>query len=106
MSFIDFQQEWERAVREAVRVCDILGRIYNLNSAGNVDVDKDIAFSWGNGILYDEDKTWTDYKAMVASNMLKPEIALGWYFDMSTETDADLEKIRVKYMPEAVSGDE
>ena len=106
LTLIDFQQEWERAVREAVRVCDILGRIYNLNSAGNVDVDKDIAFSWGNGILYDEDKTWTDYKAMVASNMLKPEIALGWYFDMSTETDADLEKIRVKYMPEAVSGDE
>ena len=106
LTLIDFQQEWERAVREAVRVCDILGRIYNLNSAGNVDVDKDIAFSWGNGILYDEDKTWTDYKAMVASNMLKPEIALGWYFDMPTETDADLEKIRVKYMPEAVSGDE
>lgn len=106
LTLIDFQQEWERAVREAVRVCDILGRIYNLNSAGNADVDKDIAFSWGNGILYDEDKTWTDYKAMVASNMLKPEIALGWYFGMPTETDADLEKIRVKYMPEAVSGDE
>ena len=32
--------------------------------------------------------------------MLKPEIAVGWYFDMPTETPADLRKIREKYMPE------
>ena len=44
-----------------------------------------------------------DDKAMVAAGLLKPEIAVGWYFDMPTETLADLEKIRVKYMPEIES---
>lgn len=37
---------------------------------------------------------------MVARGLLKPEIAVGWYFDMPTETEADLAKIREKYMPE------
>ena len=37
---------------------------------------------------------------MVAAGMLKPEIALGWYFDMPTETPEDLAAIREKYMPD------
>ena len=37
---------------------------------------------------------------MVARGLLKPEIAVGWYFDMPNETEADLAKIREKYMPE------
>ena len=80
-------------------MCDILGRIYKLHS-GTIDPDKDVAISWGNGVLYDEDQTWADYKAMVSAGWLKPEIALGWYFDMPTETDRDLAKIRERYMPD------
>lgn len=100
LTVIDFQGQWEAAVREAVRVCDILGRIYKLHS-GTIDPDKDVAISWGNGVLYDEDQTWADYKAMVSAGWLKPEIALGWYFDMPTEKESDLAKIRERYMPEA-----
>ena len=58
-----------------------------------------VSIDWGNGILYDEDKTWADYLSMVSSGLLKPEIALGWRFGMPTETEADLAKIRKKYMP-------
>lgn len=100
LTIIDFQQEWESAVREAVRVCDILGRMYHLCDGTGVDPEKDVTISWGNGILYDEDQAWTDYKAMVSAGMLKPEIALGWYFDMPTETPEDLAAIREKYMPD------
>lgn len=100
LTIIDFQHMWESAVREAVRVCDILGRTYKLYSGPVMDPVKDVAISWGNGILYDEDQTWADYKDMVARGMLKPEIAVGWYFDMPAETEADLAKIRAKYMPE------
>lgn len=100
LTLIDFQQEWERVVREAVRVSNIIGRIYNLTDSTGVNPDKDVTISWGNGILYDEDQVWADYKALVAAGMLKPEIALGWYFDMPTETDGDLAKIRSKYMPD------
>lgn len=100
LTIIDFQGMWEGAVREAVRVCDLLGQMYGLCDSSAVDPDKDISISWGNGILYDEDKVWSQYQAMVAAGLLKPEIAVGWYFDMPTETDADLVKIREKYMPE------
>nr|DAH49065.1 MAG TPA: portal protein [Caudoviricetes sp.] len=100
LTIIDFQRMWERAAREAVRVCEILGRLYKVFSGGAVDPEKNVTISWGNGVLYDEDQVWTEYKAMVSSGMLKPEIALGWYFDLPTETEADLAYIRKRYMPE------
>lgn len=100
LTIIDFQEMWESAVREAVRVCSVLGKLYQVYSGPDIDPEKDVVISWGNGILYDEDQTWTDYKNMVAAGMLKPEIAVGWYFDMPVDTPADLQKIREKYMPE------
>ena len=99
LTIIDFQQMWESAVREAVQLCGVLGRLYRVPDAHDVPEDA-VAIDWGNGILYDEDKTWADYMGMVAAGMLKPEIALGWRFGMPTETAADLAKIREKYMPE------
>lgn len=99
LTVIDFQQMWEKAVREAVRLCGALGQIYKIVGAHEVD-DDSVAFDWGNGVLFDEEKTWADYMAMVAAGLLKPEIALGWKFGMPTETEADLKKIRDKYMPE------
>lgn len=94
----DLQQMWEGAVRESIRVCTILGRLYQMQGVSDIDPD-DIAVDWGNGILYDADKTWADYMAMVSAGMLKPEIALGWKFSMPAETPEDLAAIRAKYMP-------
>ena len=98
LTVIDFQQMWEKAAREAVKLCGVLGQMYHINGAHEVDDDA-ISFDWGNGVLFDEGKTWSDYMAMVAAGLLKPEIALGWKFGMPTETEADLKKIRDKYMP-------
>lgn len=108
LTIIDFQQMWEAAAKEAVRLCGVLGRLYHVPGANEVDPE-DVSIDWGNGILYDEDKTWADYLDMVARGMLKPEIALGWRFGMPTETEADLAAIRAKYMPAAgqlADGDE
>lgn len=69
-------------------------------SSGNVDLEKDVVIDWGNGILYDEEKEWSNYMGMVGAGMLKPEIALAWKFNLPWETPADLQKIREKYMPE------
>lgn len=99
LTIIDFQQMWESAVKEAVRLCGVLGRLYKVPGACDVDPDK-VMIDWGNGVLYDEDKTWADYVAMVADGLLKPEIAVGWRFGMPTETPADLQKVREKYMPQ------
>lgn len=100
LTIIDFQEMWEGAVREAVRVCVVLGRMYEVYKGPDIDPEKDVTISWGNGILYDEDQVWVELKGMAAAGMLKPEIAVGWYFDMPYETPADLQKIREKYMPE------
>ncbi len=98
LTIIDFQAMWDKAVREAVRLCGIFGRLYKVPDAHDVPEDK-IVLDWGNGVLYDEEKTWEDYKAMVAAGLLKPEIALGWRFNLPTDTPEDLAKIRQKYMP-------
>jgi len=99
LSIIDFQWMFEAAAEEAVRLCGVLGRLYRVPGAHDIDPEG-VSIDWGNGILYDEDKTWADYLDMVARGLLKPEIALGWRFGMPTETEADLAAIRTKYMPE------
>lgn len=99
LSIIDFQQMFETAAKEAVRLCGVLGRLYRVPGAHDADPEK-VSIDWGNGVLYDEDKTWADYLDMVARGLLKPEIALGWRFGMPTETEDDLAAIRTKYMPE------
>lgn len=99
LTIIDLQEVWEKAVKDAVKLCGTLGKLYKVPGAHEIDQDA-ISIDWGNGILYDEDKTWADYKDMVASGLLKPEIAIGWRFGMPTETEKDLAAIRKKYMPE------
>lgn len=102
LTIIDFQQMWEAAVKTAVQIAGTIGQMYGLKGAKPIDPDS-VAIDWGNGILYDEEKTWADYKAMVAAGLLKPEIAVGWYFNMPTDTEAQLNQIRKRYMPEIES---
>ena len=99
LTIIDFQQMWAEAAQESVQLCGLLGPMYKIPGACRVDPDA-VSIDWGNGILYDEDKTWADYLDMVARGLLKPEIALGWRFGMPTETEEDLAAIRAKYMPD------
>ena len=95
LTVMDFQSMWQEAVTEAVRLCAVLAQLYGMEVPENTDFSID----WGNGILYDEDAAWSRYMEMVASGILKPEVALGWRFNMKTETEADLQAIRQKLMP-------
>lgn len=104
LTVIDLQRMWEGAVREAMRLCSVLGQLYHMPCAHDISDDA-VTFDWGNGVLYDEDKTWADYLDMVARGLLKPEIALGWRFNMPVETETDLQRIRARFMPQGV-GDE
>lgn len=101
LSIIDFQRMWEKMAREAVRVCGVLGQLYRAEGAHEIQDDA-FSIDWGNGILFDENKAWEDYKSMVSSGLLRPEIALGWRFNMPVETEEDLAAIRKKYMPVVV----
>jgi len=88
-----YQEIWEKAFREVATLCRVLAEMYGLPVPG-----MEVSFDWGNGILYDEDKTWADYKEMVASGLVAPEVALGWRFGLPSSTEAEREKIRRLYM--------
>lgn len=98
LTIIDLQEVWSEAVKDTVKLCGILGKLYRVPGAHEVPEDA-VTIDWGNGVLFDEDKTWAGYLDMVARGMLKPEIALGWRFGMPTDTPEDLQAIREKYMP-------
>ena len=51
------------------------------------------------------DCVWAEQQQMVASGLLRPEIALAWYYDLPAETEADLQAVREKYMPAAKGGE-
>lgn len=89
---------WQEAAREVVGLCAVLAGLYGME----VPEDRDFAIDWGNGVLYDEDAAWERYMEMVSAGMLKPEVALGWRFNMKAETEEDLQAIRKKYMPNTV----
>lgn len=99
LTVIDFQNAWEDAVKEAGKLCGVLGQLYQVPGAHEIP-EEDISFDWGNGVLFDEEAAWTDMKDQVARGLLKPEIAVGWRYGMPYETPEDLRKIREKYMPE------
>ena len=96
LTVIDFQRMWEKAVKEAVSLCGQLARLY---CVAEPPEKPDISIDWGNGILYDEDKTWEQYRTMVAEGMLKPEIALGWRFNLPCRTEQEQLEIRRNWMP-------
>jgi hypothetical protein len=69
-----------------------LGKVYGLPCAVS-----ELSVEWGNGVLYDEDKLWQDYKDMVSRGLIAPEIALGWRFGMACDTEEERQAIRNKY---------
>lgn len=101
----DLWNMWEEANREALRVCDVLGQMYNLCDSSVFDPQEDLSVTWGNGVLYDKDKEWAEIMQMVGNGLLKPELALAWKYDLPCDTPDDLQAIRDKYMPE-MSGDD
>ncbi len=98
LTVMDFQNMWQKAVEQMLTLCRQLGRLYGMpveESALQID--------WGNGVLYDEEKLWQDYKDMVAQGLICPEVALGWRFGMPAETEEQRTAIRQKYMPSTQS---
>ncbi len=96
LTVIDFQHVWEDGLKKTISLCRQLAKLYHLPTIE----DGDITVNWGNGVLYDEDKQWEDYKDMVQRGLLKPEIALGWRFNMPSETGDQRASIRKRLMPE------
>ena len=95
LTVIDFQQMWQEAVERVLTLCAMLSSLYALPEIK----DTRMSIDWGNGVLYDEEKKWAEYQQMVDKGLLKPEIALGWRFNLSAQTESDREHIRKNWMP-------
>ncbi|MEG1406575.1 MAG: hypothetical protein RSD23_01860 [Ruthenibacterium sp.] len=100
LTIIDFQRTWFDALRTALTLCDKLGQLYHLCDSTGFRPQEQLSCSWGNGILYDAAKEWEEIMKMVQADMLKPEIALAWKYDLPFDTPEDCAAIREKYMPE------
>ena len=95
LTVMDFQNMWTSGVRELAVLCASLSKLFRLGEVTDVTVTPD----WGNGVLFDEEKRWADYRQMVADGLLKPEIALGWRFDLPASTEEERAVIRDRLMP-------
>lgn len=94
LTIMDFQRVWEKCLMQTISLCAILSEVYGL-SLGKI---QNLRVEWGNGVLYDEDKVWQDYKDMVSMGLIAPEVALGWRFGMACQTEQDRQAIRDQYM--------
>ena len=101
----DFQLMWDAAAREAMALCDALGRVYGLWRVDSFDPAADLVVDWGDGVLFDRTRTWNEYTRMVSDGLLRPELALAWYFDLPHESEADLAAIRSRYLPDRKGGE-
>lgn len=92
ITVVELQQMWTQAVRQTLALCGLL--------RGDTAVPAQLQVDWGNGILYDEEKTWESYRTMVSDGLLKPELALGWRFHLPADTPQEQDYIRKALMPE------
>lgn len=95
LTVIDFQKMWRDCLLKTMALCARLANAYGMDGSPLPQITVD----WGNGVLYDEDKLWEDYKSMVAMGLIAPEVALGWRFGLPVETEADRAAIRRRFMP-------
>lgn len=99
LTILDFQSEWTKSVRELMQICAALGSWYGFLPSGAFNPE-DIVLDYGDGVLYNRDKTWQEMRDMVAAGLLKPELALAWYYELPHDTQEQLAQIRETYMPE------
>ena len=93
----DLQAMWENAAREAMTLCAALGDLYGLRQ--NAAEPAPLSVDWGDGVLYDRARVWAEQRELVADGLLRPELALAWYYGLPHETEADLRRVRERLMP-------
>ena len=102
LTIIDLQNIWTNAVKKLLPLCAELGEIYKVEGSTPINLDE-VTLDYGDGVLYNRDKTWNEYCAMVQMGLIKPEIAVAWYFELPWDTPEAIQNIRDNYMPEIES---
>lgn len=97
LSIIDIQDMWKEAVKDVINTVLMMASIYHYNLSF-YDVD-DIVFDFGDGVLYDRQRTFSELSSMVSAGLLDPVHLIGWYFEIDTTTPEGVEQAK-KMMPE------
>ena len=105
LTIIDFQQMWETAVHEALRLCGVFGQLYHIPGAHDI-ADDAATLNWGNGVLFDEEETRKRMLSEVQAGILQPERYVGFVYKQPCDTPAQRAKIRKDYMPQAIEEEE
>ena len=92
----DLQAMWADAARQAMTLCGALGTLYGLTDRADTPA---LTIDWGDGVLYDRARVWAEQRDLVDAGLLRPELALAWYYGLPHETEADLRRIRSQFMP-------
>lgn len=82
-------------MQDAMVLCGTLGALYGLEYHTDAVVP---AIDWGDGVLYDRARIWAEQREMVDAGLLRPELALAWYFDLPCGSEAELKEVREKFM--------
>ena len=85
-------------LEQAMALCSALGAVYGLDGLPQTAAP---AIDWGDGVLYDRARIWAEQRELVDAGLLRPELALAWYFDLPHETEAELAEIRRRFMGDA-----
>lgn len=94
------QAAWAQCAQRAVDLCAELNRAYHVGKFDDVRLNID----WGDGVLYDRARVWAEQREMVEAGLLRPEIALAWYFDLPRDGEEDLQRVRERLMPGGAGG--
>ena len=96
------QRAWQDCVDSTLLVCaDLDCSLY-----GEGWMPDPVQIDWGDGVLYDRARVWAEQREMVTDGLLRPEIALAWYYNLPAETEDDLRAVREKYMPTTKGGED
>ena len=91
----NLQKAWEATINEVLAVCDTLGQIY---LGWDTSKYSEPVLSWGNGVLYDEDKEYQRLFALVQGGYLKAEYLLEW-MELHSMDEKQIAEIRQQFMP-------
>ncbi len=89
----DLQSMWDGVVQDTVRVCGVLAHMYGLPW-----VDSEVTTSWGDGILYDEEKEFNRLSVAVARGEIMPEYLIDW-MGIKPLDPGRIAEIRKQFMP-------
>ena len=93
----ELQAMWQNGAGQALELCAALGKVYGMPGL-SFDAGKDLTMDWGDGVLFDRTRTWNEYMSMVTSGLLRPELALAWYFDLPHPAPAPMAIFRKELM--------